>query len=255
MKQLASENKIDLVNFEQEMTILYQLPAHPNIVRCLYFPLPSSFSFPFSSFSLPSFFFPPFLPLLLPLLFTCPCPLSLHSTLLSFSSTISLSISPSILLSTLTLSDLFYCLYIYIYLSIYLSISIYLFIYSCMVANLNENQDLFHCTLNGKLCLFMTRHSHTLQNIIHRKRDLKQPFSQPELCSVAYKIISGIEFLHTQQILHRDIKVCFLPPPFSILPPSPSLFPSLPPSASTNHPSFFSSSGFSFSFLLSGQSF
>ena len=37
MKQLASENKIDLVNFEQEMTILYQLPAHPNIVRCLYF--------------------------------------------------------------------------------------------------------------------------------------------------------------------------------------------------------------------------
>ena len=122
-----------------------------------------------------------------------------------------------------------------------------------MVANLNENQDLFHCTLNGKLCLFMTRHSHTLQNIIHRKRDLKQPFSQPELCSVAYKVISGIEFLHTQQILHRDIKVCFLPlppsplppPPFSILLPSPSLplhsslFPSLPPSASTNHPSFF----------------
>ena len=37
MKQLASESKTDTENFEREMNILYNLPPHPNIVRCTYF--------------------------------------------------------------------------------------------------------------------------------------------------------------------------------------------------------------------------
>jgi serine/threonine protein kinase len=36
MKQLNSESKTDLESFEREMELLYQLPSHPNIVRCKY---------------------------------------------------------------------------------------------------------------------------------------------------------------------------------------------------------------------------
>lgn len=34
MKQLNSTNRIEEDAFEREMSLLYQLPEHPNIVRC-----------------------------------------------------------------------------------------------------------------------------------------------------------------------------------------------------------------------------
>ena len=119
MKQLTSENKIDLESFEREMDILYRLPSHPNIVRCKLIQVEGKIC-------------------------------SIHA-------------------------------------------------------------DLFHNTVNGKLCLYMTRHATTLQKVIHTNRRNENTFSEHEILSIASKIISGIEFLHENQIIHRDIKVCVLP--------------------------------------------
>lgn len=56
----------------------------------------------------------------------------------------------------------------------------------------------------------MTRHTSTLQKVIHTKSDGDaQYFSENAIRSIALKIISGIQFLHNHQIIHRDIKVCF----------------------------------------------
>jgi len=99
MKQLASEQKVDMESFEREMLLLYRLPPHPNIVRYL-----------------------------------------------------------------------------------------------------------FHSTVNGKLCLFMTRHSSTLQEKIHTRYEKNEDFSENSIRSIGCKIISGIKFLHSNHIIHRDIK-------------------------------------------------
>ena len=56
----------------------------------------------------------------------------------------------------------------------------------------------------------MTRHATTLQRVIHTAREDNNLFSENEIRAIATKIISGIQFLHENQIIHRDIKVCQL---------------------------------------------
>jgi len=52
----------------------------------------------------------------------------------------------------------------------------------------------------------MTRHASTLQKVIHTKFQEKDAFSETAIRSIAFKIVSGIKFLHGNQIIHRDIK-------------------------------------------------
>lgn len=68
-------------------------------------------------------------------------------------------------------------------------------------------KDLFHCIIDGKMCLFMTQYATTLQKIIQKKLDTDEPFNESEICSISKKIILGIQFLHKNEIIHRDIKV------------------------------------------------
>lgn len=70
--------------------------------------------------------------------------------------------------------------------------------------------DLFHSVIDGKLCLFMTKYSSTLQQIIEKKKKTGQVFSEIEICNIVKKILCGIQFLHKNNIIHRDIKVCIL---------------------------------------------
>ena len=67
--------------------------------------------------------------------------------------------------------------------------------------------DLFHKTIQGRICLFMTRYDCTLQTIIRKRRENQNYFSLEQICFIANKVLEGIRFLHQHQIIHRDIKV------------------------------------------------
>jgi len=70
----------------------------------------------------------------------------------------------------------------------------------------NIVQYLFHCTLNGNMCLFMTQYDSTLKDIIDEKVKSNESFSEYEICSISKKIMLGIQHLHKHDIIHRDIK-------------------------------------------------
>jgi len=65
---------------------------------------------------------------------------------------------------------------------------------------------LFHKTIQGRICLFMTRYDCTLQTIIRKRRENQNYFSLEQICFIANKVLEGIRFLHQHQIIHRDIK-------------------------------------------------
>jgi serine/threonine protein kinase len=68
------------------------------------------------------------------------------------------------------------------------------------------NVDLFHKRFEDRICLFMTKYSCTLSQYLGKQQRLLQPMS---IYRYALQIISGLSFLHTHGIIHRDIKVCY----------------------------------------------
>lgn len=70
---------------------------------------------------------------------------------------------------------------------------------------------LFHERKGDKLRLFMTKYSTSLRRIIHRRKKeveekRSEPFSALEISKWSASIAAGLEFLHKQHVVHRDMK-------------------------------------------------
>jgi len=57
------------------------------------------------------------------------------------------------------------------------------------------------------MCLFMTKHDLTLSEYIASVRENNSFIPMERVIDYAKQISSGLAFLHTHQIVHRDIKV------------------------------------------------
>ena len=70
----------------------------------------------------------------------------------------------------------------------------------------NIARYLFHRKLRGRYCLFMSRYSGTLRDII-KQRLVTQDFLAPRyLVKIVHDIADGLAFLHSLNIIHRDLK-------------------------------------------------
>lgn len=67
----------------------------------------------------------------------------------------------------------------------------------------NISRYLFHEINNNRIRLFMTQYHGSLGSYIQHK---KNPFSPSEIWKICLDTIKGIEFLHNNGIIHRDLK-------------------------------------------------
>jgi len=65
---------------------------------------------------------------------------------------------------------------------------------------------LYHDRTTTKLRLFMTRYSCNLKTVIDDRKAKNQFFSTVEIAMHSLDIIRGLEYLHKNSILHRDLK-------------------------------------------------
>ena len=68
---------------------------------------------------------------------------------------------------------------------------------------------LFHTSIGSELCLFMQLYSGTLREYLDNRRKLNQLLPVEAISKMALEIASGIQFLHSHGVIHRDIKVFF----------------------------------------------
>ena len=66
---------------------------------------------------------------------------------------------------------------------------------------------LYHKKLKGKFCLFMTKYSGTLKNELDKRAKTSDYLSIELLTRTALQIVNGLIFLHSNNIIHRDLKV------------------------------------------------
>jgi tRNA A-37 threonylcarbamoyl transferase component Bud32 len=79
------------------------------------------------------------------------------------------------------------------------------------ISHPNVVRYLFHFTSNDRIRLFMSRYESTLRREIRTKEyeiknDISDPFELEEMQSVLRDIGSGLEYLHSHRIMHRDLK-------------------------------------------------
>jgi serine/threonine protein kinase len=67
--------------------------------------------------------------------------------------------------------------------------------------------DLAHKRTPSEIALFTTRHSGTLRGYIESLSQRSSRFTPKEAASIASQIASGLSFLHSHSLLHRDLKV------------------------------------------------
>ena len=72
----------------------------------------------------------------------------------------------------------------------------------------NIARYLFHKKLRGRYCLFMSRYSGTLRGEIDRRKKEKQYLPLRSIIKLSHEVANGLTFLHSQNIIHRDLKVC-----------------------------------------------
>jgi hypothetical protein len=80
----------------------------------------------------------------------------------------------------------------------------------------NIARYLYHRKLRGRYCLFMSRYSGTLRQEINKRQTTSDYFALQFVIKMATEIVNGLNFLHSLNIIHRDIKVClfiFIPIP------------------------------------------
>eukprot|EP00009_Paramoeba_aestuarina_P001305 CAMPEP_0201509988 /NCGR_PEP_ID=MMETSP0161_2-20130828/2870_1 /ASSEMBLY_ACC=CAM_ASM_000251 /TAXON_ID=180227 /ORGANISM="Neoparamoeba aestuarina, Strain SoJaBio B1-5/56/2" /LENGTH=344 /DNA_ID=CAMNT_0047905099 /DNA_START=565 /DNA_END=1599 /DNA_ORIENTATION=+ len=77
--------------------------------------------------------------------------------------------------------------------------------------NNNIVKYLHHERQKDKIRLFITKYSSTLRNEIQKRKldvedDEDEPYSPAEIVTYLLDLVSGLEFLHNQNIIHRDLK-------------------------------------------------
>ena len=70
----------------------------------------------------------------------------------------------------------------------------------------NIARYLFHKKLRGRYCLFMSRYSGTLRGDIDKRKKESEYLKLRNLIRIAHEIANGLTFLHSQNIIHRDMK-------------------------------------------------
>ena len=73
----------------------------------------------------------------------------------------------------------------------------------------NVVRYLFHTRSDSKLRLFMTRYATSLTNVLKTRYKEHRYFSCAEFVKLALDIVKGLEVIHTQSIMHRDLKYVF----------------------------------------------
>eukprot|EP01102_Stenamoeba_stenopodia_P005887 TRINITY_DN16601_c0_g1_i1.p1 TRINITY_DN16601_c0_g1~~TRINITY_DN16601_c0_g1_i1.p1 ORF type:complete len:215 (+),score=37.48 TRINITY_DN16601_c0_g1_i1:637-1281(+) len=68
----------------------------------------------------------------------------------------------------------------------------------------NIARYLFHTKNANKICLFLTKYSGTLRDVLSNRKD---PFPLSFLIPRLLDIARGLEFLHFHNIIHRDLKM------------------------------------------------